>query len=393
MQARGQDGTFRFGIEEEFFLADAETRSTPRPTRTAAFHRALKDRVPAAEREMMQSQVEISSPPATALAEAAPILHRLRVEVAQVARQHGLLLFAAGTHPMARWKRQRVTRAARYERILAELGMPGERNIVSGLHVHVEVPDPEARVDLMRRVLPFLPLLLALSASSPFWQRRDTGLSSYRLISNSEMPRTGLPDIFPDAAAYDRFLGLMTETGAIRDSSFLWWVIRPSKRYPTLELRVADSCTRLDDGLVVAALYRCLMRCLVRRPDLNADVDAVQRAVSAENLWRVQRHGRSATLIDPERRALLPVAQVLDETLALVAEDASALGHQSDLAHARAILAEGTSADRQLALAAEAREAGTPDEDALRGVVDWLAQTTLEPPTLGGTARRPGALD
>lgn len=387
------DGEYGFGIEEEFFLADAGTRGTPRDSRVSAFHRELARLVPGAEREMMQSQVEISSPPATTLAEAAPVLAGLRAQVAEVARRHDLVVFAAGTHPMARWKRQQVTQATRYEQLLAELGLPGARNMVSGLHVHVAVPDPETRIDLMRRMLPFTPLLLALSASSPFWQQRATGLASYRLIANGEMPRTGLPDIFPDAAAYDRFVALMCETGAIKDASFLWWILRPSSKYPTLELRVADSCTRLDDGLAIAVFYRCLIRCLVRRPDLHAGFDTVARAVVAENLWRVQRHGLAATLIDPESRAMVPVARLVRDALALVAEDAAALGHVADLEHVETILTGGTSADRQLAVAAQARHAGAGTPEILQAVVDWLAATTIEPPRLatggtGGTAAR-----
>ena len=366
---------YRFGIEEEYFLADAATRGTPRRT-VKAFHDAARARLPRVERELLQSQVEVSSPPSTDFAEAHGILAELRAGLADVGREHGILVLAAGTHPIAHWSRQRRTQKDRYETIMNELRMLGRRNVVCGMHIHVEVPRPETRVDLMNRLLPYMPLLLALSTSSPFWQGRNTGLAGYRMSAFGEMPRTGLPDLFSSLEDYERYVQMMTRAGAIADASFLWWTLRPSIRYPTLELRIADSCTRLEDTLAIAALYRCLVRLVDRKPELNRGLTGASRAIAAENLWRAQRDGVRALLIDEASGDAAPFASCLDAALAMVAEDADALGCRREMETARAIVAMGTSADRQLAAFAEARAQGLGEREALSAVVDWLAGAT-----------------
>ncbi len=369
------DASYQFGIEEEYFLADAETRGTPRRG-VGAFHAAVRARLPAAEREFLQSQVEVSTPPSTSFESAGESLGGLRADLARIGRDHGIAVFAAGTHPVARWSRQSLTRKKRYETMLRQLRIVGRRNVVCGMHVHVEVPRPEARVDLMNRLLPAMPLLLALSASSPFWQGQATGLAGYRLSAFGEMPRTGLPDLFADAEDYARYVAVMTAAGSIKDASFLWWTLRPSVRFPTLELRVADSCTLLEHTLAVAALYRCLVRLADRRPEWNRGLTGASRALVAENLWRAQRDGVRAELIDPATGTVAPFAACLDAALALVAEDADALGCAAPLEATRGIVAEGTSADRQLAAFAEARGRGLDGREALGAVVDWLAGAT-----------------
>ncbi len=367
--------TYQFGIEEEYFLADAKTRGTPRRT-VKAFHEAARTRLPQAERELLQSQIEVSTPPSTSFAEARDTLAGLRSGLAEVGQSHGILVLAAGTHPIARWTRQTNTQKDRYEKLIDELRMLGRRNVVCGMHVHVEVPRPETRVDLMNRLLPCMPLLLALSTSSPFWQGRNTGLAAYRMSAFGEMPRTGLPDLFGSMGEYERYVRVMTQAGAISDATFLWWTLRPSVRYPTLELRVADSCTRLDDTLAIAALYRCLVRLADRRPDLNRGMTGASRAIAAENMWRAQRDGVHAEIIEEEPGTATPFASYLEATLALVAEDAHALGCEREVARLRSIVAEGTSADRQLSIFADARARGLAGSDALGAVVDWLAETT-----------------
>jgi carboxylate-amine ligase len=367
---------YRFGIEEEYFLADAGTRGTPDAAVLERFHARATSSVPRVERELLATQVEGSTPPSADFAEARRVLAGIRGGLAATAREEGLLVLASGTHPVASWTRQSTTEKERYQDIAAELRLPGRRNVVSGLHVHVEVARPDGRVDLMNRLLPFLPLLLALSASSPFWQGIPTGLAAYRLCVFGEMPRTGLPEVFASGADYDRFVEVMTRAGAIPDPSYVWWAVRPSLRYPTLELRIADSCTRLDDAIAIAALWRCLVRAAERRPELNRGVDGVERGVDAENLWRAQRDGVRAELIDMASAAAAPVAARLEELLSLVAEDAEALGCRAEVEDARRIVAEGTSADRQMALFEAARTGGASPPDAVRAAVDWLAATT-----------------
>ncbi|WP_332686016.1 carboxylate-amine ligase [Bosea sp. (in: a-proteobacteria)] len=367
---------YRFGIEEEYFLSDAESRGIARkisPHFIEAAQAAFPNEL---QREMLQSQLEVATPICESMAQARLSLSRLRAGLATIAREHDMLLLACGTHPSAVWSRQRATEAKRYDGIMRDLQMLGSRNQLCGLHIHVEVPDEDERIGIMVRMLPYLPLLLALSTSSPFWQGRRTGLMGYRLCAYAELPRTGLPELFTDAADYHAYVETMVASGAIRDSSFIWWAIRPSEKHPTLELRVADSCTRLDDTLAIAALYRCLVRHLARKPALNARLTAASRAIAAENIWRAQRYGLHGGLVCEARRAMRPVGEVLDEVLAMLTEDAAALGCSADLSACRGIVAGGTSADMQLAIFEEAR-AGAGGQDAgMRAVVDWLAAQT-----------------
>ncbi len=370
--------SYRFGIEEEFFLADATTRDTPGKS-AETFHRDVQQKLPDAERELMQSQIEIASKPTDSFAEARSALTTLRTTLADIGRPHSILLLAAGTHPIARWARQAHTKKDRYDKIIREAQMVEQRNMVCGMHVHVEVPTPGDRVDLMNRMMPFMPVLLALSASSPFWEGRETGLAAYRLSVWGELPRTGLPDLFEDAADYDRYVATMVRSQVIPDASFLWWTLRPSIHYPTLELRVADSCTRLDDTLAIAALYRCLVRLVVRRPDLNRGMTGASRAIAAENLWRAQRWGVHGSFLD-EADGLIPFAVFLDRLIATLTEDAEALGCTAEVQLAAGIAKTGTSADRQLAVFAEAQSRGTGKDEALAAVVDWIAKATVENP-------------
>lgn len=367
--------TYGFGIEEELFLADAETRGTPRGE-IEAFHEVAATRFDAVSHELLQSQVEICTPPLTDFAQARDRLRTLRAGLADVAREHGLLVFAAGTHPLARWAEQEGTQAERYEDILDALGMVGQRSFICGMHVHVEVARPEARVGLMNRLLPYLAPLLALSTSSPFWQGRRTGLAGYRLRVFGEMPRTGLPELFGGEDDHARYVRIMTRAGAIEDATFLWWHLRPSVRYPTLELRVADSCTRLDDAITIAALFRCLVRLVERRPHLNARFDGVSRALIQENLWRAQRDGVQAELIDETRERAVPLAEVIDDLLGLIADDAEALGCRAECERARIVATRGTSAQRQTSIYEHARGRGADPRAALSRVVDWLVEET-----------------
>jgi glutamate---cysteine ligase / carboxylate-amine ligase len=371
-------GDFRFGIEEEFFVTDAVKRDAAR-LRLKEFFAACGEHFAGddVQREMLEPQLEIASPPAVEFSEAWRKLASLRHDLGDIASRFDLSIMAAGTHPLAAWPRQRATPKARYGKLMHDLQMLGSRNMVCGLHVHVEVPDLSARVELMTRMMPFLPLLLALSTSSPFWQAQRTGLMGYRLAAYRELPRTGLPELFESAADYDRYVETLVAARAIDDSSYVWWVIRPSRKHPTLELRIADSCTRLEDGLAIAALYRCLVRRLVRDPKLNAGLSGASRGIAAENCWRAQRYGIHGSFVDEASRSAKPVPEVLEEALALVADDAAALGCAPEAEATREILARGTSADRQLTLHTDALGRGLANRDALTAVVDWLSAETV----------------
>jgi glutamate---cysteine ligase / carboxylate-amine ligase len=304
------------------------------------------------------------------------LLAGYRRMLAAVADDHGLLVGASGTHPLARWDVQRASQKARYNLLMHELQMLGARNIVCGLHIHVSVPDPAARVDLMRRLTPYLPVFLALSTSSPYWQAKRTGLMGYRLAAYDELPRTGIPELFRDHADYQSYVDALVQSRAIPDESYIWWAVRPSAKFPTLELRIADSCTRVEHTIAIATLYRCLVRHLVRDVALNRDIGAADRAIAVENKWIAQRHGIHGAFIDASTRTVRPLSEVLAEMIAMLLPDAVALNCVSELESVEEILTFGTSADEQIALATDAKGRGLTNEEALRGVVDWLATTT-----------------
>jgi glutamate---cysteine ligase / carboxylate-amine ligase len=367
---------YSFGIEEEFFVSSGETRR-PLPRLPKAFHADLAGALPGSLRyEMLQSQIETATPPLFDMGAGLELLQQYRLRLAAAGDEHGLLVIASGTHPLARWDVQRPSPKRRYHQLMHELQMLGSRNIVCGLHVHVAVPDPGQRVDLMRRIIPFLPLFLALSTSSPYWQGRRTGLMGYRLAAYDELPRTGLPELFEDEAGYRRYVDTLVQSGAIPDETYIWWAVRPSAKYPTLELRIADSCTHAGHTIAIAALYRCLVRHLVGNPALNRDIGAVERSIAIENKWIAQRHGIRGALIDPASRSLRPAAELVEELIAMLDGDAAALDCRSQIHGIRDILAHGTSACHQIACEQDALARGLTPCDALTDVVDWLAAVT-----------------
>jgi len=256
---------------------------------------------------------------------------------------------------------------------MEDLQLIGLRDLLCGLHVHVELPDAEDRVDIMYRMLPYLPLFVALSTSSPFWDSRCTGLKGYRLAAYDELPRTGVPELFRKREEFDAYVEALTSAGVIEDSSYVWWAIRPSLAHPTLELRAPDCCTRLEDTIAIAALYRTLVRHIYYNPWRNFGMTAVTRAIVVENKWRAQRYGVDGTFVAED--GAVTVAEMLERVIEETAADAEALGCTEELQHCRAIVENGTSADAQLAIF-EAHNHGDPDT-ALHAVTDWIARATL----------------
>ena len=285
-------GNFTFGIEEEYFLVDAETKSVARGMPQAFFEAARKAtggrvarRIPAAaDRGDLVAAYQHGrgarascaicarpwprSPPSTASPSWPPA--RIRPRCGAMSQQ---------------------TPKERYDAVMHDLQMIGQRDLLCGMHVHVELPDPDERVDVMYRMLPYLPLFLALSTSSPFWQSRRTGLKGYRLAAYDELPRTGVPELFRTKEEFDAYVAALVRAGVMEDSSYVWWAIRPSLKHPTLELRAPDSCTLVEDSLAIAALYRTLARHLYNNPWRNADIERGRRAPS----WSRTSGGRSAT--------------------------------------------------------------------------------------------------
>src|SRR5499425_936068 len=368
---------FRFGIEEEYFLVDAQTKRVARRMPEKFLMAANEVTDGHVTGEFLQSQVEVATSPHFSFANARSQLHGLRQIVASIAAEHGLAILAAGTHPTAIWGNALQTPKDRYDEVMQDLQMIGQRNMLCGMHVHVELPDPDERVDVMCRMLPYLPLFLALSTSSPFWQSRATGLMGYRLAAYDELPRTGVPELFRTKEEFDAYIAALVNAGVIEDSSYVWWAIRPSLKHPTLELRAPDCCTLVEDSIAIAALYRSLVRRLCRNPWLNWDMTPVTRAIIVENKWRAQRYGIHGTFVTVDGSGAVTVPELLDQVHDDVASDADALGCLAEVMRCRTIVGAGTSADAQIAVY-EAHEKSESRERALNAVNDWIAQATLQ---------------
>jgi carboxylate-amine ligase len=367
------DDNFQFGIEEEYFLADSESGEVSAETPDSLFQTAAFGMPGNIGREFLQAQIEVATEPHRSADDARIELRQLRLNAASAAAEHGLAVLACGTHPLASWRDSVQSPKDRYDKVMDDLQMIGQRNMLCGMHVHVEFPEPARRIDVMTRMLPYLPLFIALSTSSPFWQRRATGLKGYRLAAYDELPRTGLPELFRNRQDYEAYVDAMVRSEAMADASHLWWSIRPSLKYPTLELRAPDCCTRLDDTVAIAALYRSLARFLYGHPEHNGGLDVVDRAIAVENKWRAQRYGVQGTFVT--RSGAVGVASMLDRILGLVAADAEALGCAEQVDHCRAIIVEGTSADAQLRIFTENQHEGA--EIALQKVTRWIRDATL----------------
>jgi glutamate---cysteine ligase / carboxylate-amine ligase len=368
---------FTLGIEEEYFLVDRATRDVvedPPPEMLRDCEALLAGQV---SPEFLRSQIEVGTQVCTSLAETRADLRHLRRTVALVAARHGMAPIAAATHPFARWDAQKTADRRRYADLRDDLQGVGRRLAICGLHVHVGVADDELRIDLLNQSSYFLPHLLALSTSSPFWRGEDTGLKSYRLAVFDELPRTGMPERFDSWGEYRRHVAVLTGAGLIEDATKLWWDLRPSERFPTLEMRITDSCTTLDDALAIAALFRCLLRMLWRLKCRNQRWRIYARMLIDENRWRAQRYGSDRGLVDFGRGMIVPYADLLEEIVTLTEPDARHFGCTAEVAHSRDILTRGTSAHRQLAVFNSARAAGADRTQALSAVVDWLIEETV----------------
>lgn len=371
--------SFTLGIEEEYLLVDKTTRDlvADPPERLLEDCQHALETVGQVSPEFLRAQMEVGTKVCTSIAEARGQLARMRLTIAELAGRYGVAPIAASTHPFAKWGAQRHTDKHRYNVIAADLQMIAQRMLISGMHVHVAIEDDDMRIDIMNQMSYFLPHLLALSSSSPFWQGKLSGLKSYRLSIFDELPRTGLPEYFTSHAEYQRTIAVLVNAGLIEDATKIWWDLRPSARFPTLEMRITDICTLVDDGVAVAALYLCLARMLYRLRRQNQRWRAYTHFLLMENRWRAQRYGADEHLIDFGRSELVPFATLLDELLDLTREDAAHFGCERELAHLRTILTRGTSADRQRAVYHAAIDAGADERDALNAVVDALIAETI----------------
>ena len=365
--------SFTMGIEEEYLLVDAETLDLAEAPEKMMEECAadLEDQV---SPEFLQCQVEVGTTVCENIGEARDDLKRLRSTVAKIAGRHGLAPIAASCHPFASWRDQHFTDKERYRDLERDLAGVARRMLICGMHVHVGIERDDTRIDLMNQFTYFLPHLLALSASSPYWRGQDTGLASYRLTVFDNLPRTGLPPRLGSFSEFERSVQLIIDTGLIQDSSKIWWDLRPSSKFPTLESRICDVSPRVEHCLSIAALTQCLMRMLWRLRTANQRWRIYDPFLVSENRWRAQRYGTTDGLIDFGRHEVVPYPELLEEIIALVAEDADALGCMAEVDAARDILTAGTSAERQRKVFAEAEKSGADRDEALRAVVRSLIE-------------------
>jgi carboxylate-amine ligase len=369
--------SFTIGIEEEYLLVDRESRnlvSEVPESMLSDCEELLEGQVTP---EFFQSQIEVGTRVCGSIREARADLARLRRTVARVAEKHGMAVMAASTHPFADWESLQRTRKDRYDALADDLQGVVRRLMISGMHVHVGIDDEDLRIDLMNQANYLLPHLLALSTSSPFWRGEDTGLKSYRIAVWNEMPRTGLPEQFDSYGEYKRYVSVMINAGLIEDSTKIWWDIRPSHRFPTLEMRIADLCTRLDDAVCIASIYLCWLRMLYRIKVRNQRWRTYSRFLIDENRWLAQRYGVDKGLVDFGRGSVVPFPELLEEMFELVYEDAEFFDCVDELHHAREIVKRGTSAHWQVQSYHRAREQGATNEEALKAVVDMLVEQTM----------------
>lgn len=367
---------FTIGVEEEYLLVDRESRALiidPPQSLIGECEELVGGQVTS---ELLRSQVEVGTRVCHTLQEVREDLARLRKGIIEVAGRHGLAPIAASTHPFSRWSDQKQTQKERYDSLTSEMQGAARRLVICGMHVHVGIGDEELRIDLMNQMSYFLPHLLALSCSSPFWDGQDTGLKSYRLTIFDALPRTGIPERFQSYAEYQRHVDVLINAGLIEDTTKIWWDLRPSGRFPTLETRVMDVCTRLDDAVALAALLVCILRMLYRLRIENQRWRIYTSMLIRENRWRAMRYSYDEGLIDLAKGRLVPFEELLAELLHLTAADAEALGCTRELMSVRNILQRGTSAHRQLAVYERALADGANQDDALKSVVDHLIADT-----------------
>ncbi len=376
---------FTVGVEEEYLLVDIATRDVNENPPARLLQSCTERGGGHINPEFLRSQLEVSTRVCHSIAEMRGELLRLRGIIVDTAREFGLAPVAASTHPFARATRQMPTEKEQFFAMAREMQAAARRLMVCGMHVHVGVDDDDLRVDMMNQLSYFVPHLLALSCSSPFWEGERTGLMSFRLNLFSSLPRTGLPERFAGYSELRRHLDMLIRNGLIENTNKMWWDVRPNPRFPTLEMRVMDCCTSIDDAVCLAALVVCLCRMLYRLRRCNQSWRWYKNVLIAENRWRAMRYSFDEMLLDLARGELVPFSEMAEELIALVREDAEALGCVREVEYIRTILQRGTSAHRQIRTYDEARAAGASEREALSAVVDFLIRETARGPGSAGT--------
>ncbi len=361
--------SFSIGIEEEYMIVNPETGEL-----MSAVENIINDGVDKLGNhittEMMQCQVEVATPVCNSIQEArAQIIHARRT-VHQIAQKHGLNIIAAGTHPFSKWSNQNITERTRYIGLVTENKVLARQLLICGMHMHVGIEDDDLRIDIMNQLSYFCPHLLALSTSSPFWEGYDTGLQSYRSVVFEALPRTGIPPQLRSWADYMEYLDVAIKTNCFDEPTKIRWDLRPSPKYPTLEYRVCDVCTKVDEAIAICALKVALVAKLLKLRRNNMSWRVYRKELIQENKWRAVRYGLNGKLLDLGRKREVEARKLIFELLTFVEDVLDELGIRDEVTYIHNILSEGTSADRQLKCFEQT--------GSMKAVVDQLISETVE---------------
>jgi glutamate---cysteine ligase / carboxylate-amine ligase len=364
-----KEHTFTLGIEEEFAIIDPETRELRSHIQEILEHGKviLKEQI---KPEMHQSVVELGTEICQSIVDARAHVIELRSKLAELAARGGLKIASVGTHPFSHWRDQLITQGERYHEIVKDMQQLARANLIFGLHVHVGIPDRDVAIHVMNQARYFLPHIYALSVNSPFWVGQDTGLKGYRLKVFERFPRTGIPDAFESLSEYEDYCKLLVKTGCVDNAKKIWWDIRLHPFFDTLEVRVCDAQSRVDDTLAIAALIQAVIAKLHKLLHHNITFRVYRRRLLDENRWRASRYGIDGKLIDFGKETEVETRSLLNELLDFVSTEVNELGTQKEMAHIERIMHEGTGADRQLAAYERTQD--------IKAVVDHIVAETYE---------------
>ena len=361
---------FTLGIEEEFQIVDPRTREL-RSHVVEILEEGVMLLGEQIKPEMIQSMVEVGTGICRNIEEARADITNLRSVISSLARKNGLVIIAASTHPISRWQDQKIFDDERYELLVQELQTVARSLLIFGLHVHVGVPDRDRQIHIMNAARYFLPHVLALTTSSPFWMAHNTGLKSYRSEIFKQFPRTDIPDHFDSYVSFQRYIDLLVKTGCIDNGKKIWWDVRPHPFFPTLEFRVCDIPTRVDDTIAIAALFQAIVAKLSTLIEKNLGFRLYRRLLIQENKWRAVRYGLDGMMIDFGKQKEVPTRDLIHELLDFVDDVVDPLGSRKEIEHIHTIMQRGTSADEQL-------EVYNNSNNDLNAVVDRLIDRTME---------------
>lgn len=366
------------GVEEEYIIVDPETREAVANPTSEFFQTCRQELGDRVTPEFLKCQIEIATPVCQNVSDARKHLSYSRRTLARIANDFDMRLVAVSTHPFTDWRKQVHSDGERYAQLDADLQGAIRRMLICGTHIHVGILEEGLRIDIMNQMRYFLPHLLALSTSSPFWEGDLMGMKSYRLSVFDGMPRTGVPEQIESFGEYERMISVLTDTGVIEDASKIWWDIRPSVNFPTVEARIADVCTCLDDTLSIVAVYQCLTRMLIDLKEKNTRWRNYPAFLISENRWLAQRFGITGKLIDFGQNEIRPFKDLNEEMIGFLMPHAQALECERELLHTRTIVERGSSACRQVNVYNAALEDGKTVKESLKLVVDHLIEETIQ---------------